>query len=654
MANKIQLRRDTASNWSRINPILADGEPGLDITNNKIKMGDGTTAWNSLTYLASPEHARLVNGLKVLTVEASGNVTMPNTVKFTSPSTGNAAIRPADTTNLQITTNDGGSTTSTWQFGNTGILTLTNGSTIDDGPNLFVTAADDTDIIFRTREAGLTNRDWVLGSNGNVTLPANTVITTEPGYTGNSFSITDIALSVNGTTVTTSTEHALTVGAKVKITNITTTTELNDNYYYIDTPASNQLGLYMDPNCSIPVDSSGYTPYVSHVGKGVSEYNGATTYVTEDPITNPTGLAGSITFDDNRCLVVSGSSDFWVGAYDNFTVEAYMKFTSADFNSGYAPMFGTNNNANGLSILTGPAAMGIFNGINGGAWLGGYFSVWGTIIVDTWHHIAFVRESGKVRLYIDGNKITASSGDVDNNYNEFPCNESVLVGRAVGYGCHGTQISNFRFVKGAALYTAPFTRPASPLTAVTGTKLLIIGNGSFADGSGTVAIPGDGSATVEIAGADLSIELTTPVGTDPGNVNISSGLTTLRVNGRDGEIIKTNPGGVFPINSSGQQDIELYAGSENTPFNNISPYVNVIYITQQDGYTNNGTHSLQLPEPMRPGMELTVVNDTPGNFNVTLFDGPAYTMMSWENIRLISVRDRGGYSYWWITGSFSW
>ena len=50
MANKIQLRRDTTANWERVNPILADGEPGLDITTNQVKYGDGANAWVDLSY----------------------------------------------------------------------------------------------------------------------------------------------------------------------------------------------------------------------------------------------------------------------------------------------------------------------------------------------------------------------------------------------------------------------------------------------------------------------------------------------------------------------------------------------------------------------------------------------------------------------------
>jgi hypothetical protein len=55
MANKIQLRRDTAANWQSSNPTLAQGEVGIDLTNNKIKIGNGTTAWNGLPYFDDKE-----------------------------------------------------------------------------------------------------------------------------------------------------------------------------------------------------------------------------------------------------------------------------------------------------------------------------------------------------------------------------------------------------------------------------------------------------------------------------------------------------------------------------------------------------------------------------------------------------------------------
>jgi hypothetical protein len=51
MADMIQIRRDTASNWTSANPTLAQGELGAETDTSKIKLGDGTTAWTSLGYL---------------------------------------------------------------------------------------------------------------------------------------------------------------------------------------------------------------------------------------------------------------------------------------------------------------------------------------------------------------------------------------------------------------------------------------------------------------------------------------------------------------------------------------------------------------------------------------------------------------------------
>jgi hypothetical protein len=50
MADKIQIRRDSAADWTSVNPVLADGEIGIEQDTKKIKIGDGVTEWNSLSY----------------------------------------------------------------------------------------------------------------------------------------------------------------------------------------------------------------------------------------------------------------------------------------------------------------------------------------------------------------------------------------------------------------------------------------------------------------------------------------------------------------------------------------------------------------------------------------------------------------------------
>lgn len=50
MSVVIQFRRDTSANWASVNPILAQGELGLVTDTGLYKIGDGSTAWNSLSY----------------------------------------------------------------------------------------------------------------------------------------------------------------------------------------------------------------------------------------------------------------------------------------------------------------------------------------------------------------------------------------------------------------------------------------------------------------------------------------------------------------------------------------------------------------------------------------------------------------------------
>lgn len=54
MADRIQLRRDAASSWVAANPILGQGEPGVEIDTKRMKIGDGINHWNDLPYVVNP------------------------------------------------------------------------------------------------------------------------------------------------------------------------------------------------------------------------------------------------------------------------------------------------------------------------------------------------------------------------------------------------------------------------------------------------------------------------------------------------------------------------------------------------------------------------------------------------------------------------
>lgn len=50
MADTIQLKRGTAARWLEVNPILAQGEPGVETDTLRQKIGDGVHTWEELSY----------------------------------------------------------------------------------------------------------------------------------------------------------------------------------------------------------------------------------------------------------------------------------------------------------------------------------------------------------------------------------------------------------------------------------------------------------------------------------------------------------------------------------------------------------------------------------------------------------------------------
>lgn len=49
-STRIQIKRGTAASWTAANPILSAGELGLETDTSKLKVGNGSTAWNGLSY----------------------------------------------------------------------------------------------------------------------------------------------------------------------------------------------------------------------------------------------------------------------------------------------------------------------------------------------------------------------------------------------------------------------------------------------------------------------------------------------------------------------------------------------------------------------------------------------------------------------------
>lgn len=174
---------------------------------------------------------------------------------------------------------------------------------------------------------------------------------------------------------------------------------------------------------------------------------------------------GSGTFSSNNYLSVADNEGLELGSGD-FTIEAWVFVTSFVSNSAIISKGGS---ASPYLIFIGASnEISFYSSGNGSTW---------NIVQDlrfatnpatnTWHHIAVTRSGNTFRTFFNGvlaNSVTAS-GTTFNNA------QPVLIGRYVADFNGG--VSSLRIVKGTAVYTNTFTPSTTPLTAISGTSLLL-------------------------------------------------------------------------------------------------------------------------------------------------------------------------------------
>lgn len=205
------------------------------------------------------------------------------------------------------------------------------------------------------------------------------------------------------------------------------------------TAVEQAVGLILDK--SVPTQATGY-------------YSGAFD-----------GSSDLLSFADNVALQM-GTGDF--------TIEFWINFASiSGFQTPYEKSY---TDVGGLLIQTGSGTGRMIVYASNVA----VITETGTGVVNTWIHYALVRNSGTLKLYRDG----VETGSVANATNFNGTGTGGIGARSLNgnFSVNG-YMSNVRVVKGTAVYTAPFTPPTTPLTAISGTSLLALQNNRFIDNS---------------------------------------------------------------------------------------------------------------------------------------------------------------------------
>jgi hypothetical protein len=163
-----------------------------------------------------------------------------------------------------------------------------------------------------------------------------------------------------------------------------------------------------------------------------------------------------------------GTGDFLTTSGDvatgtgNYTIETYVYMLSLPSFSMILGKSGANNTSTYLAIRSTTVEMGTLNG---------NFPGWNfTFAVNTWYHIAIVRNGGIIRCYINGVQATLIAGSATDAVS-YIANIIGKYGASPDYAFPG-YLSGLRIVAGTAIYTSNFTPPTTPPTAVSGTQLL--------------------------------------------------------------------------------------------------------------------------------------------------------------------------------------
>lgn len=229
--------------------------------------------------------------------------------------------------------------------------------------------------------------------------------------------------------------------------------------------------------------------------------NGDVTQGSFGPFARPDG-EWSVSFDGAADYLSAPNSSDWAFADGEFTVEAWV-FMTPNGSVKQAIVGHWTNGSRGWQARTEPSGSGYKLrwtwSTNGSADV----VYTGSIVADfnTWNHVAFVRASDTVTLYVNG----VAGGTVAGADIYTPNTPLVIGDWDSSAADFNGFISNLRLVKGTAVYTGNFTPSTSKLTAVTNTKLLTCQSNRFVDNSASAhTITPSGNTAVTAFGAILT------------------------------------------------------------------------------------------------------------------------------------------------------
>ena len=167
---------------------------------------------------------------------------------------------------------------------------------------------------------------------------------------------------------------------------------------------------------------------------------------------------------------------------NNFTIELWINLSSVASGQQIVSAYTGATNYNYTIFTTSSGTLNYYLSSTGTSWnISNGLSI-GNISVNTWYHVALVRNGSTFTPYLNGVAGTTATSASAIYSNTIP----TYIGAAYNAGASAYvtgYISNLRIVNGTAVYTSAFTPPTTPLTAIANTVLLTCQSPTFIDNS---------------------------------------------------------------------------------------------------------------------------------------------------------------------------
>jgi len=192
---------------------------------------------------------------------------------------------------------------------------------------------------------------------------------------------------------------------------------------------------------------------------------------------SPYGNNWSNQFNGSSSITAPDSSAFDYGSGD-FTLECWI-FPTTTNSSTLLTAQTSGGNFGPCNLFFNSGALELYSSSNNSSFDVASGASVGTPAVNQWSHVAVSRSGTSIRCFLNGTltSTTTSSATLMNATGTFQ------IASRNGGEFYSGYVSNFRVVKGTAVYTAAFTPPTAPLTAISGTSLLTCADNRFLDDS---------------------------------------------------------------------------------------------------------------------------------------------------------------------------